>query len=143
VADLNRFYREHGFLPQSDYDFKSFQWVNSNDGNNSVISFVRYGTRPDEVLLVVANMTPVTRESYRVGVPCDGLWTEVLNTDSPKYGGDGVGNPSGVKAQAIQWDGRPFAVDLVLPGMSVLFFLPEKKAETATAETTAKPKKKP
>jgi len=143
VADLNRFYREHGFLPQSDYDFKSFQWVNSNDGNNSVISFVRYGTRPDEVLLVVANMTPVTRESYRVGVPCDGVWTEVLNTDSPKYGGDGVGNPNGVKAQAIEWDGRPFAVDLVLPGMSVLYLLPETKAEAATAETTAKPKKKP
>ncbi|MCU0787957.1 MAG: 1,4-alpha-glucan branching protein GlgB [Verrucomicrobia bacterium] len=79
VADLNQCYAAHGFLAESDYDPKSFQWVNSNDGDNSVISFVRFGTSPDEVLLVVANMTPVTRESYRVGVPRDGHWREVPN----------------------------------------------------------------
>jgi len=141
VADLNKFYCEHEFLPQSDYDPKSFQWVNSNDGDNSVISFVRFGTRPDEVLLVVANMTPVTRESYRVGVPRDGLWRQVLNTDSKSYGGSDGGNPNGVKARPIEWDGRDFAVDLFLPGMSVLFFLPEKPK--APKPAAAKPRKAP
>ncbi len=138
VADLNRFYREHAFIPQSDFDPKSFQWVNPNDGNNSVISFVRFGTHPDEVLLVAANLTPVPRDVYRVGVPRDGLWREVLNTNAQKYGGDGAGNPSGAQAQPIPWDGRPFAVDLHLPGMSVMFFVPE-KSETPKPEA-AKPK---
>jgi 1,4-alpha-glucan branching enzyme len=132
VADLNRFYREHPFVPQSDYDHKSFQWVNASDGNNSVISFVRFGTQPE------------FRETYRVGVPCGGLWKEVLNTNAQKYGGDASGNPSGAQAQPIQWDGRPFAVDLCLPGMSVLFFLPEKPETPDTAPAkTKKPVKNP
>jgi 1,4-alpha-glucan branching enzyme len=138
VADLNRFYLEHEFLPQSDYDQKSFQWVNSNDGNNSVISFVRFGANPDEVLLVVANMTPVTRPHYRVGVPREGRWVEALNTEAKQYGGSGEGNPAGVEAQPIKWDGRPFAVDVFLPGMSVLFLLPERKvAAVAPTDTPA------
>jgi 1,4-alpha-glucan branching enzyme len=131
VADLNHFYVKHRFIPASDYDSKAFQWVNSNDGDNSVISFVRYGTNPDEVLLVVANMTPVSRD-YRVGVPREGRWREVLNTNLKKYGGDGAGNPDGAEAQEIEWDGRPFAVDLHLPGMSVLFFLPDKKPKASS-----------
>jgi 1,4-alpha-glucan branching enzyme len=145
VADLNRLYTGHEFLPQSDYDPKSFQWVNSTDGNNSVISFVRFGANPDEVLLVVANMTPVTRPHYRVGVPREGRWAEVLNTDAKQYGGGGEGNAAGVEAQPIKWDGRPFAVDLFLPGMSVLFLLPEKKAPaqspTPGATKAAEPRK--
>jgi 1,4-alpha-glucan branching enzyme len=123
VADLNRFYTSHPFLPASDYDYQSFQWVNNNDGNNSVISFVRHGAKPDEILLVVANFTPVPRPHYRVGVPREGLWTEALNTNSKRYGGGGEGHLEPVKTQPIKWDGRPHALDLNLPGMSVLYFL--------------------
>ena len=123
VADLNRLYLEKKFLPESDYDYKSFQWVNNNDGNNSVISFVRHGTNPDDILLVVANMTPVPRPNYRVGVPREGLWVETLNTNAKKYGGGGEGHPEPLKTTPIKWDGRPQAIDVSLPGMSVLFFL--------------------
>ena len=73
-------------------------------------------------------MTPVTRESYRVGVPRDGSWQEVLNSDSARYGGSGGGNPNPVTAHPTPWDGRDFAVDLVLPGMSVLFLAPARPA---------------
>jgi len=134
VADLNKFYHEHQFLPASDYDYQSFQWVNNNDGNNSVISFVRHGTKPDEVLLVVANMTPVPRPSYRVGVPHEGFWREALNTNEKKYGGGGEGNLQPVKTMAIKWDGRPHAVDLSLPGMSVMFFLLANEAQVEAAK---------
>jgi 1,4-alpha-glucan branching enzyme len=132
VADLNKFYTEHAFLPASDYDHQAFQWINNNDGNNSVISFVRHGSNPDDILLVVANMTPVPRPHYRVGVPKDGQWVEVLNTNSKRYGGTGEGHLESVKSQPIKWDGRPNAVDLTLPGMSVLFFL----YKPATVEKT-------
>jgi 1,4-alpha-glucan branching enzyme len=123
VADLNHFYLQNRFLSESDYDPKSFQWVNNSDGNTSVISFVRFGARPGELLLAVSNFTPVPRPNYRVGVPVEGTWVEVLNTNSKKYGGSGEGNLAGVKTQAIKWDGRNQAVDLFLPGMSTLFFL--------------------
>ncbi len=122
VADLNRLYLENKFLPESDYDYKSFQWVNNNDGNNSVISFVRHGTNPDDILLVVANMTPVPRPNYRVGVPRAGQWVEILNTNAKKYGGGGEGHPEPLKTTTIKWDGRAQAIDLSLPGMSVLYF---------------------
>jgi 1,4-alpha-glucan branching enzyme len=59
-----------------------------------------------------------------VGVPKDGLWREVLNTNAKTYGGDGSGNPADIAAQPVKWDGRDFAVDVFLPGMSVMFFLP-------------------
>jgi 1,4-alpha-glucan branching enzyme len=123
VADLNQFYVRHRFMAESDYDFQSFQWVNNNDAAASVISFVRFGARPDEILLVVANFTPTPRPHYRVGVPREGTWVEALNTNSGKYGGGGEGNAEGVRSEPTKWDGRPHSVDLFLPGMAVMFFL--------------------
>ena len=123
ITDLNRFYSQNRFLCQSDYDQQSFQWINAHDANSSVLSLVRFGRQPEEVLLVVANFTPVPRPAYRVGVPREGLWVEVLNTNSQKYGGTGEGNPQAVKSNPIRWDGRPHAIDLSLPGMTTLFFL--------------------
>jgi 1,4-alpha-glucan branching enzyme len=122
VADLNRLYLDHPFLPASDYDPISFQWINANDASNSVISFVRHGTQPSQLLLVVANLTPVPRPHYRVGVPREGQWTEILNTDWKRYGGHSDGCLQPVPTRPIRWDGRPHALDLALPGMSVLFF---------------------
>jgi 1,4-alpha-glucan branching enzyme len=123
VADLNRFYLEHKFVPESDYDSQAFQWVNNSDARASVISFLRYGTRADDLLLVVANFTPVPRASYRVGVPREGFWEEHLNTDSRQYGGNGEGNHDPVRSNPIRWDGRPHAIDLYLPGMSTLYLV--------------------
>jgi len=123
VADLNRLYLKHRFLGESDYDHQSFRWINVHDANSSVLSFVRFGTRHEDVLLVVANFTPVPRSHYRVGVPREGLWGEVLNTNSQKYGGTGEGNKQALKTNPIRWDGHEHALDLVLPGMSTLFFL--------------------
>ena len=123
VGDLNRLYLERGFLAESDYDPKSFQWINCHDAENSVFSFVRFGTKPEEILLVIGNFTPVPRH-YRVGVPREGSWVEVLSTNSRQYGGNGEGNAHGVKTNSIAWNGRPFALDLHLPGMTTLYFLP-------------------
>jgi 1,4-alpha-glucan branching enzyme len=123
VADLNRFYTGHGFVGASDYDDQSFRWINASDAEHGVISFVRHGTSPDELLLVVANMTPVPRPQYRVGVPREGRWIEALNTNAKRYGGGGEGHAEPVRTYALQWDGFPHAIDLALPGMSVLYFL--------------------
>jgi 1,4-alpha-glucan branching enzyme len=121
VADLNRLYLEHPALGELDYDQQAFQWINNNDGNNSVISFVRFGRKPEETIVVVSNFTPTTRDVYRVGVPYGGRWQEILNTHSDKYGGGAPTNGE-VKTQPIVWDGRKFALDLKLPGLTTLYF---------------------
>jgi 1,4-alpha-glucan branching enzyme len=139
VRDLNRFFTAYLFLAAADHDPLSFQWVNNNDANNSVISFVRHGTKSEEVLLVVANLTPVPRPQYRVGVPREGSWTEVLNSNSKRYGGSGHGHLEPVKTQPIKWDGRPQALDLNLPGMAVLYFLLSPNPALALAPGEAKP----
>jgi 1,4-alpha-glucan branching enzyme len=70
---------------------------------------------------VVANFTPVPRPAYRVGVPRDGFWRELLNSDAADYGGSGTGNLGGVAASAVPFHGRPFSVTLTLPPLAILF----------------------
>jgi 1,4-alpha-glucan branching enzyme len=122
VADLNRLYRQHEFLGTSDYDARSFQWINCDDAANSVFSFVRFGPEPEKLLVVVGNFTPVER-GYRVGVPRPGRWVEALNTSAPHYGG-GESSKNDVQSDTIPWQGRPCSIQLHLPGMSTLYFLP-------------------
>ena len=132
------------FCPTSDYDSLSFQWVNNNDGNNSVISFVRHGAKPEDMLLVVANLTPVPRPQYRVGVPREGLDRGVEHQFQTIRRRAVTGISSRCKTQPIKWDGRPQAVDLFLPGMAVMFFLftpvpaAGKEANPAMQETSPK-----
>jgi len=120
VRDLNHLYRQHPFLGRLDLDPKGFQWVNCHDEARSVISFLRLGDQPGEAMLCVANLTPVPREHYTVGVPGGGFWREALNTNATDYGGDGTGNLGGVTALEHPADGRPHSLRLFLPGMSVV-----------------------
>ena len=124
---MNGLYHKHSFLAESDYDSRSFQWINCHDADNSVFSFVRFGQKPEEILVVVASFTPVPRH-YRVGVPREGFWVEVLNTNSRRYGGNDEGNSGGANANPIGWNGRPFALDVNLPGMTTLYFVPASAA---------------
>ncbi|MFC1611926.1 1,4-alpha-glucan branching protein GlgB, partial [Myxococcota bacterium] len=92
VTDLNRLYVSEPALYENDVRPEGFGWVDCNDAEGSVLSFVRKGGSPESVILVACNMTPVPRPSYRAGLPRGGRWIEVLNTDAHEYGGSGVGN---------------------------------------------------
>ena len=76
------------------------------------------------VVLVVCNFTPVVRQGYLVGVPVEGFWREVLNTDADTYGGSGVGNMGGVDTLAFGTHGRDHAISLTLPPLSVVILKP-------------------
>jgi 1,4-alpha-glucan branching enzyme len=84
------------------------------------VSFLRYGTDPDEALLFVCNCTPVPRLGYRVGVPWAGEWREVLNGDASVYGGSGQGNLGGVRAAPRAWHGHGQSLTLVAPPLAVV-----------------------
>lgn len=122
VADLNHWYRTYPSLGRFDQDVNGFQWINGGDTENSVLSFIRCGDNPQDTFLVVANFTPVTRERYLVGVPYGGYWKELLNTNADCYGGEGSGNGGGLVALNEERDGRPHALNLLLPGLSTFIF---------------------
>jgi 1,4-alpha-glucan branching enzyme len=126
LETLNRVYRERRALHELDHDPNGFEWIDCNDNAASVVSLLRKGKLPDDMLLVVCNFTPVPRIGYRVGVPSGGFWRELLNSDGKEYGGSGVGNMGGTAARQEPVHGRPFSLTLSLPPLGAVFFTPEK-----------------
>ncbi|MDD4860171.1 MAG: 1,4-alpha-glucan branching protein GlgB [Dehalococcoidales bacterium] len=122
VTDLNRLYTNEPALHEKDCDPAGFAWVDGSDAERSVISFLRKGDNEKETILVVGNFTPIPRENYRIGVPRAGFWQELLNGDAREYGGSGIGNGGGVKAELQQWQGQPCSINVKLPPLCVLFF---------------------
>jgi 1,4-alpha-glucan branching enzyme len=129
VRDLNTLYRGEPSLFELDHDAAGFEWIDCNDSQRSVISFIRRARKRDEIrddiLVFVCNFTPVPRHNYRVGVPAGGYWKEVLNSDAPLYGGSGQGNEGGLNAAPLPIHGRPFSLNATLPPLGVVVFQPE------------------
>jgi 1,4-alpha-glucan branching enzyme len=121
VKDLNHFYRNEPVLFQKDFTWEGFSWIDFSDTDSGVVSFIRRGATTPNVILVVCNLTPVTRYAYRVGVPAEGYWKEVLNSDAFKYGGGNQGNCGGVNADWITMHNQPYSLNLTLPALSVIF----------------------
>jgi len=127
VEDLNALYRKEPALHELDFEPTGFEWIDSHDAGQSVLTFLRKGKTTDDVFLIVCNFTPVPRHNYRVGVPRGGFWREVLNSDAREYGGSGQGNIGGVDAAPIASHGRLHAVSVVAPPLATVFFKSEAK----------------
>jgi len=121
VADLNRLYRGERALHEMDCDPHGYEWIDSNDSAQSVLSFLRWPRGRREAVAILINFTPVPREHYRVGLPWGGAWTELLNSDAREYGGSGMGNGGAVEAGPQPYHGRPFSALATLPPLSVVF----------------------
>jgi 1,4-alpha-glucan branching enzyme len=126
VGDLNRLYNEEAAMHVFDCDYRGFQWLDANDAERSVLSFLRRGPNEDEVVLFAGNFTPVPRYNYRVGVPFGGRWVEALNSDAATYGGGDIGNYGGVEAAPIPYQGQNWSVMLTLPPLAAVFLKPDK-----------------
>ncbi|MDT3671093.1 MAG: 1,4-alpha-glucan branching protein GlgB [Aromatoleum sp.] len=124
VVDLNRLYRQEPALHELDFDGGGFQWVDADDSQGSVLSFLRKA-RDGRTVLVVCNFTPVLRPNYILGVPRPGAWHEVLNSDATVYGGSGAGNLGVVEATPVSAHGHFHSLTLTLPPLGVLFLVPE------------------
>ncbi|MFQ5816644.1 MAG: 1,4-alpha-glucan branching protein GlgB [Terriglobia bacterium] len=125
VEALNRLYRSEPALHECDCDPAGFEWIDANDSEQSVLSFLRKGRSTDDILLVVCNFTPVPRHNYRVGVPRGGFWKQTLNSDAKDYGGSGQGNVGEVEAGPISAHSRSYSLNLTLPPLATLFFKSE------------------
>jgi 1,4-alpha-glucan branching enzyme len=122
VADLNGLYRTRAALSKLDADPAGFEWVQSEDAETSLLSFLRRSA--SGWILIVCNFTPVPRHNVLVGIPQGGRWLELLNSDAQEYGGSGVGNWGSVEAQPVPWHGRPRLLTLSVPPLGCLYLAP-------------------
>ncbi|MDX5347084.1 MAG: 1,4-alpha-glucan branching protein GlgB [Hymenobacteraceae bacterium] len=121
VKRLNELYCSEKALYDYNFVSEGFEWMDINDSANSVMSFIRKGKAPKDVLLVVCNFTPVPRENYRIGVPCKGNWEEVLNSDAAEFGGSNVLNPEPIQAEPMEMHNRSHSISLTLPPLGVVY----------------------
>ena len=125
VRDLNHLYRAEPALHELDCDEAGFEWIDGGDVENSVFSFLRKGNGDARPVIVVANMTPVVRPDYRLGVPLDCGWREILNTDAEPYGGSNVGNAGRMEAENEGWHGRTASIRVTLPPLATIILVPD------------------
>ena len=119
--ELNDPWNEWG-TAELDFEQDGFEWLDFSDWEKSIISFLRKGKDPRNLILVVCNFTPVVRSNYRLGIPKSGIWKEVLNSDAKEYGGSGNGNLGGLEASPVPFHGKYHSLSLVLPPLGILVF---------------------
>jgi len=121
VRDLNGLYGKEPALFERDFTPDGFEWIDLNDYQQGVISFLRKSADGKSVIAAVCNFTPMTWQGYHVGVPKPGVWCEVLNSDASVYGGSGQGNLGAKEARPKPFHGRPFSLSLTIPPLGILF----------------------
>ena len=122
VRDLLHLYRRRKAFYEQDNTWEGFEWINADDRDRSIYSFVRHAKGGKQNLLFVISFTPVAREDYRVGVPKRKQYRLILNSDEEKYGGTGKKRPAVYKAEKAECDGRPYSFAYPLPAYGVAIF---------------------
>ncbi|MEZ0483901.1 1,4-alpha-glucan branching protein GlgB [Fibrella aquatica] len=126
VKALNHLYRSEPAMYERSFSPEGFQWIDTSDHENSVITYLRRGEKPEETLIIALNMTPVPRTDYRVGVPARGSYGEVFNSDRLDYYGSGLANAESVHTDDAGMHGHPYSLPLTLPPLAgiVLKWMP-------------------
>jgi 1,4-alpha-glucan branching enzyme len=143
VSELNKLYRAQPALWERDFSPLGFRWIDASDSDHNVFSFYRsrrhlsngqadQGERPgggpvapgSDIVVCLANLSPVPQIRYRVGLPRPGRWAELLNTDAHDWGGSGLGNMGEVWASGTPWHGQPNSAEVVLPPLGVVWLAP-------------------
>jgi 1,4-alpha-glucan branching enzyme len=129
VRDLNGLYRREPALYGLDFDWQGFEWIDCNDGANSILVYLRKSG--DDFVVVALNFTPVPRQTHRIGVPRAGTYVEIMNSDGTDYAGSGLGNGErSLATDEQEWMGRPYSLEVTLPPLAgvVLKLKPEGEA---------------
>ncbi len=120
VSELNGLYAREPALSQLDTNPDGFSWIDPHDSENSVVSFLRRSKNEDETLLFISNFTPVVRQGYRMGVPREGEYYELLNSDEGRFGGSGVVNALPMQSEPWGWQSQPHSIVLTLPPLATV-----------------------
>lgn len=122
LQDLFKLYKKEPAFWQRDTYPEGFEWIECDDAQNSIISFVRYGINREELMVIVCNFTPQTKLGFNLGVPYEGYYKEVLNSDDEKYGGSGVINKKAVRSKNIPWNRCEYSISINLAPLSTTIF---------------------
>ncbi|MCH5253754.1 MAG: 1,4-alpha-glucan branching protein GlgB [Lachnospiraceae bacterium] len=146
VADLNKIYTTLPAMYQKDTSWEGFEWINCITPQACMLSYLRKTDKEEDTLVVVANFANV-KQNLTVGVPYEGKYKEILNTDARIYGGNNIVNKKEKQTIEKEWDGKPYAIEMVSAPLSLSIFAftpytPEEKAaiEKAKAEALRKAK---
>ena len=122
VKELLRIYRKNRAMYELDSSWEGFEWINANDGDRSIFSFVRKSKDEKNNLLFICNFTPMERADYRVGVPKKKVYKLILSSDEERFGGSGIERPESYKAEKIECDDRPYSFAYPLSPYGVAVF---------------------
>jgi 1,4-alpha-glucan branching enzyme len=121
---LNRVEADEPALWAADFTPDGFHWIDANDTDQSVYSFLRFDPKgTGRPVACVANLTPVPRHGYRLGLPTAGKWSVLLNTDAREFGGSGIGNTE-LWTDDVAWHGHPQSVAMTLPPLGIVYVAP-------------------
>jgi len=144
VEALGKLYNECPALYEMDDDPEGFEWINNISARECILTFVRKGSKEEDMLLVVCNFEAVERDDYKIGVPFAGKYKEIFNSDSKKFGGDDFVNPRLKQAKADECDGRKYSIRIKVPALGVAVFnftkVMEKVVDNKTAKANAEKK---
>ena len=145
IKDLNHLYTEHPALWENDTNWEGFQWVDADNNEQGVLSYVRRSNPgpKSEVLLTVLNMDVQAYDVYDIGVPEPGYYKEIFNSDVEKYGGSGRANTRKIRAKKKPMHGMPYSITIKMPVLGGAVFIKEKEAaKTTKTKSKAKTKEK-
>ena len=132
--DINHLYRSEPALYTQDFAQEGFEWIDCSDNRHSVGSFIRHDKDSDDFIVVVCNFTPQPHSHYRIGVPKEGFYTELFNSDARPYGGSNMGNLGGKWTDNWSLHSRPYSLDLCLPPLGVLMLKFDKQKTAQVME---------
>lgn len=123
---LNQFYKEHRALWELDHDPKGIQILDADNAEESIMTFIRKGKKPRDFLIVICNFVPIERHNYRVGVPFEGQYEEILNTEMEELGGTWTKGQGVLKTEKKAWNQQEYSLNLIVPAMSVVILKPKR-----------------
>ncbi len=115
VSALNAVYKKEKALYELQFEHNGFEWIDNTNFDKSIISFLRKGKNYKNDVIAICNFTPAPHKDYRIGVPHEGAWKEIINSDSEKYGGSGVVNENPLKTSPESYHGRAQSITLSIP----------------------------
>ncbi|HUO04860.1 MAG TPA: 1,4-alpha-glucan branching protein GlgB [Candidatus Binataceae bacterium] len=122
MRDLNRIYRSEPALWEADTEPAGFRWLEADDAASNAVAFMRIAPSSGRTIICVCNFSPVVRKSYRVGVPREGFYREILNTDAEVYGGSNAGNAGGVNSTPVRRRNFQHSIAITLPPLATVWF---------------------
>ncbi|MBP0013338.1 MAG: 1,4-alpha-glucan branching enzyme [Roseofilum sp. SBFL] len=137
MSEVNALYRSEPALYTQDFNQEGFSWIDCNDNNHSVVSFIRRDKESDDFLVIVCNFTPQPHSHYRIGVPEPGFYTELFNSDSYEFGGSNMGNLGGKWTDEWWFHNYPYSVELCLPPLGVLYLKLDREKTQAAFQVDA------